>query len=377
MKPFKPIVALSRCSRYQEEEVRFAIEAIFASCGGLPALVQPGQKVLLKPNMLAAVTPAEAVTTHPLVVRVVAQLLIEAGAKVYIGDSPGSGSQEKAHALTGCQAVMEETGAKLLLLEEVCFKQAGQKGERLIPLAGELDQVDLIFNLAKLKTHSLTGMTAAVKNLYGCIPGRHKKLLHRDFPLPLDFSRLLIDLCLAVKPAFSLIDAVVAMEGVGPRRGKPRQAGLLLGSCNPFAVDAVAAAAAGFLPGEVTTTTLAEKMQLPGSKLSAIELRGATLDEIKIENFDRGVVSSGRVSKLLLNFPLAWFRNFNYARRPYPAVNRDLCSGCGSCAENCPLQIITMQNYLPDLELYECIRCYCCQEHCPEGAITLTGKAPG
>jgi uncharacterized Fe-S center protein len=242
---------------------------------------------------------------------------------------------------------------------------------RVIPLAAELDQVDLIINLAKLKTHSLTGMTAAVKNVYGCVPGNHKKRFHMEHPLPLDFSKLVVDICLAVKPAFSIIDAVVSMEGVGPRRGKPRQTGLLLASENPFALDTVAADIVGFKPEQVSTITVARTLKLPGSVLEEINLQGLLLDDYRIQDFDHGVVAAGKVSRLLANFPLAWLRNMRYARRPYPVLDRDLCTGCGICVENCPLQIISFEGSIPDIDQYECIRCYCCQELCAEGAIKL------
>jgi len=367
----KALVSITRCSRYQYDELREALMQLLAPFGGITALVSSGQKVLLKPNLLAAASPAEAVTTHPLVVKIIAELIIKAGGRVYIGDSPGNDDQEKAHQAAGYRKIMEETGSKMLLLNAVSEVKVKGTEERIIPLAAELNQVDLIINLAKLKTHSLTGLTAAVKNVYGCIPGKHKKRFHMEHPLPLDFSKLVVDICLAVKPAFSIIDAIVAMEGVGPRRGKARQTGLLLASGNPFALDVVAAEITGFTPGQVSTVAVAKSLKLPGSVLDDINLNNQLIDDYRIKNFDRGVVAAGKISKLLTNFPLAWFRNMLYARRPYPSIDSKLCTGCGACVENCPLQIISFNSSIPDIDQYECIRCYCCQELCAEGAIKL------
>jgi uncharacterized protein (DUF362 family)/NAD-dependent dihydropyrimidine dehydrogenase PreA subunit len=367
----KSVVSITRCNRYHPLELRKAMLDLLEPFGGIKALVRLGQKVLLKPNLLAAASPAEAVTTHPLVVKVMSELIIEAGGKVYIGDSPGSDSQAQAHQAAGYKQVMAETGAEMLLFENIKEVKVNGSKDRIIPLAAELDQVDLIINMAKLKTHSLTGMTAAVKNTYGCIAGNYKKRFHMEHPLPLDFSRLVVDVCLAVKPAFSIIDAIVAMEGVGPRRGKARQAGLLLASDNPFAVDTVAAEIAGFLPEQVTTIAVAKQLKLPGALLSDIDVNGLTIGESRLKDFDRGPADAGKVSRLIANFPLAWFRNMLYARRPYPAVDADACSGCGDCVENCPVQVIKMAGDIPDLDLYNCIRCYCCQELCAEGAIKL------
>ncbi|MBW6463680.1 MAG: DUF362 domain-containing protein [Firmicutes bacterium] len=371
MQSVKPRVYITRCSRYHYDEMRLSLIKLLDPFGGINALVSSGQKVLLKPNLLAAASPAEAVTTHPLVVKIMADLVTEAGGKVYIGDSPGSDSQDKAHQAAGYRQVMDETGAEMLLLNEVKEKKSHGNRVRVIPLAAELDRVDLIINLAKLKTHSLTGMTAAVKNVYGCVPGNHKKRFHMEHPLPLDFSKLVVDICLAVKPAFSIIDAVVSMEGVGPRRGKPRQTGLLLASENPFALDTVAAEIFGFMAEQVSTIAAARALNLTGSVLEDINLEGLLVDDYRIKDFDRGVVAAGKVSKLITNFPLAWLRNMRYARRPYPVLDRDLCTGCGVCAENCPLQIISFEGLIPDIDHHECIRCYCCQELCAEGAIKL------
>ena len=367
-------VSLARCSRYNLLEVRQAFSELLEPFGGIGAIVNPGQKVLLKPNLLAAAPPAEAVTTHPMVVKVLTELIQEAGGKVFIGDSPGNDQQQEAHRVGGLQKVMVETGAKMLLFKGVKEVKVNGFSERIIPLASELDQVDLVINLAKLKTHALTGLTAAVKNVFGCVAGNNKKRFHLEHPLPLDFSRLLIDVYLAVKPVFSIIDAVIAMEGMGPRRGKPRQLGLLMASPNAVALDSAAAEITGFRPEQMTTVAAARELKLPGSNLADLRIKGLTLDQSRVSNFDRGPADSGKVSHLITNFPLAWFRNMIYARRPYPRIDSALCNGCGVCYKNCPAQVIGFSGDIPDLDLYDCIRCYCCQELCAQGAIKLDGQ---
>jgi uncharacterized protein (DUF362 family)/NAD-dependent dihydropyrimidine dehydrogenase PreA subunit len=301
-----------------------------------------------------------------------ADLIREAGGQVYIGDGPGSDEQEYAHRVAGYEKICEETGAKLLIFREIIESVAPNTPSLILPLAAELEQVDLVINAAKFKTHPLTGMTAAVKNMYGVVAGKNKKRFHLEHPLPLDFSRVLIEVCLAAKPAFSIIDAVVAMEGLGPRRGKPRQVGLLLGSVNPFALDHVMAEIAGFRTEQVTTLMVAEQMNIPGSKSEEITVHGLNTDQCFLKNFDRGALTEGRVNRLLTNLPLAWLRNMLYARRPYPYIDQEFCTSCGECLENCPLQIITAEGKIPEIDHYECIRCYCCQEVCASGAIKLS-----
>ncbi len=362
-------VALVRCSRYHPQEVRSGLVQSLDYFGGIGALVRPGQKVLLKPNLLSAAPPAEAVTTHPLILKVMTELIHEAGGKVYIGDSPGHDSQEKAHHICGIQEVIEETGAGVIDFSDTVYRKVRGFKERNIPLAAELDQVDIIINVAKLKTHSLTGLTAAVKNIYGCVPGKSKARFHFEYPLPRDFSKFLLDVYYAVKPSFSIIDAVIAMEGAGPRRGKPRQLGLLMSSPNALALDNVAASVVGFRSNQVATLAAAGELRLPGSDLSAISVRGVKPEECRIADFDKGPASSGRLDRLIALFPIARIRDILTNRRPYPRINSDLCNGCGVCHENCPAQVIDFTASIPDIDFDGCIRCYCCQEFCARGAI--------
>lgn len=367
----KIAVSLSECKRYHPQTLRQALQQLLEPFNGIGAIVEQGQKVLLKPNLLAAAPPADAVTTHPLVIKVLTEMIQEVGGKVLIGDSPGSDGQEEAHRISGLQQVIAETGAEMLLFRTTKKVKVNGFKERTIPLTAEIDQADLIINVAKLKTHALTGLTAAVKNTYGCVAGNYKRRFHLEHPLPLDFSRLLIDVCMAVKPAFSIIDAVIAMEGAGPRRGKPRRVGLLMASPNAVALDSVAAEVAGFLPEQVATVAAARMLNLPGSNLADIKIAGLLLEECRVSDFDKGPAGSGKVSRLIANFPLTLFRNMLYARRPYPSVDGMLCNGCGICMDNCPAQVIELSDGTPDIDLYNCIRCYCCQELCSQGAFKL------
>ncbi len=367
-------VVITGCRHYHPVEVRQGLREIFKPFGGIESVIGRGQKILIKPNLLAAVPPAEAVTTHPLVVRVLAEMIQEAGGKVFIGDSPGSDRQELAHRVSGLEEVMKKTGAEMLVFEKIKEVESTIRGLKAIPLAAELDEVDLVINVGKLKTHSLTGMTGAVKNLFGCVVGANKKRFHLEHPLPLDFSRLLLSVSLAVKPAFSVLDAVVAMEGPGPRRGKPRQLGLLMGSPNPVALDTVAAEVLGFFPEQVTTVAAARDFKLNGADPDDIDLVGLSIEEARVTDFDRGPAATGKLSRLFALLPVAMLKNFFYARRPYPQVNRERCTGCGICREACPTQVIRITDGLASIEHYECIRCYCCQELCPHGAIMLVNS---
>ncbi len=367
----RAVVALENCRRYHPHTIHSSLKQLLEPFGGITGLVKPGQKVLLKPNLLSAAPPVEAVTTHPVVVKVITEMIQEAGGRVYIGDSPGSDSQEKALRVSGMYDVIEATGAEALIFNDPIDVEVNNFKKRVIPIAAALEQVDLVINVGKLKTHAFTGMTGAVKNVFGCVVGARKARFHFDYPLPLDFSRLLIDVYLAVQPSISILDAVIAMEGTGPRRGKPRQMGLLLASHNAVALDRVAAEITGFYPEAIPTLVAAKELNLAGTELPAILVKGLSLDESRVPDFDRGPAAGGKLSRLLAMFPLARIRDMFAARRPLPHINPQICNGCGVCRDNCPAQVIELKMSIPDIDYRDCIRCYCCQEFCAQGAIEL------
>jgi uncharacterized protein (DUF362 family)/NAD-dependent dihydropyrimidine dehydrogenase PreA subunit len=366
-----PLVSLVDCSRYQEDTINESLNHLLEPWGGPAGLVRPGWKVLLKPNLLTAAPPEEAVTTHPLLIGCLAALLIRQGARVYIGDSSGSGSPDRVNRVTGMQQVIEKTGAESLPFDKVNQVQFAGFYMRCLPLAAALNRMDLVINIGNLKTHALTGLTGAVKNTYGCVVGKHKQLLHLEYPLPKDFSELLLDIYLAVRPGLSILDAVVAMEGPGPRSGRPRRIGVLMASRSGVALDTVAAAITGFSIEQVTTLAAARRRGLPGTDLSNINIVGISWRDVAVADFDRGPAAAGSVGGLPVRILLSRLRNRIVLSRRYPVVISHLCSGCGECVEHCPPQVIEIRNHKASIKRKGCIRCYCCQEFCPRGAIKI------
>ncbi len=366
------LVSIAGCKSYHQDTIRLKFEELLEPWGGINYFVRPHQKVLLKPNLLAAAKPEEVVTTHPNVIRVLAELVQSAGGKVFIGDSPGSDDYELVYRMTGMHHAAKETNSELITFDHYTRKEYyGNRKTSELQLAAVLDEMDVVINVAKLKTHPLTGLTAAVKNTFGCIVGKKKARMHYEYPLPHDFSRMLIDVYLAVKPALSIIDAIIALEGIGPRKGKPRNTGLLMASPNAVALDRVAAELTGFRQDQVTTLTAAREKSLSGVNLPDIRIEGQSLNESRIDTFDKGTASGGKIGRLIASFPQAWLRGWLERRRPYPFIDEQACNSCGKCAEDCPAQIIIIEDGIPDIDLKSCIRCYCCREFCPRGAVNL------
>lgn len=357
MKP--PVVAFAACPDYGSA-LAPALDALLAHLGGWCALVRPGQKVLVKPNLLSDATPDKAITTHPELVRQVVRGLKRAGAVVEVGDSPaGAMNLAQVWRTTGMAEVCASEQVPLLAFEQGSTRQVSRDGHAFA-VASAVMEADLIVSLPKVKTHSLTTLTAAVKNFYGVLPGYQKAQLHKAYPKPKRFCRMLRALHAALPPNLSIADGVIGMEGEGPANGKPVPLGFLAASADAVALDLALCQALRIDPRRVPY--LAECVT--DGKPAPFELRGG-LPEIGRFRVPSG---SGHLLQMLpdpllrLVMPLVWVR---------PAFDEQ-CIFCGRCAAACPVQALTVaRGKRPVLNRRACIACCCCHEVCPAHAIRM------
>jgi uncharacterized protein (DUF362 family) len=209
----KARVAVTPCGNYDIERVRRAVRESLAQLPEAERLLTPGRKVLLKPNLLSSNKgPEQPVNTHPAVVRAVAEFLIERGCKVSIGDSCGSvrpGATDKALLTSGLTAIAADTGAKIINFDRAPCQRLGSGKFPEIMITNAVKDAEVIINLPKLKTHGLTFLTGAVKNLYGTIPGKGKKTGHVMAPKPAALAEILVDLLAAIRPQLTIMDAII------------------------------------------------------------------------------------------------------------------------------------------------------------------------
>lgn len=366
-------VSLARCGTYDEAVLRPAVEAVLAPLGGLDAFVRPGQRVLLKLNLLSDHPPERAVTTQPELVRVLVRMVQERGARPVVGDSPG-GARTAAgfRALlrkTGIQAVLDETGAELADFDGHTAEVTAPPDavfRRFTVARAPLD-ADVVIALPRLKTHELTGLTCAVKLAYGYLPGLAKPQghLHSAGDLP-RFSDLVVDLHRSVPCHLVVADAVVAMEGQGPSQGRPRSLGLLLAGTSAPAVDWVAARVVGMEPTGLPLVQAALRRGLGPAGDEDLDLRGVPLEAVRVSDFappqslQVGPIG-GAVSRHVQRLVSA-----------RPEVDREACVACGQCIASCPPGALTAgPDGRPRLDLARCIRCWCCAELCPVGAARV------
>ncbi len=363
-------VSITKCGSYLEEEVAKAVAEALRLIGGLDSIVKPGQRVLLKVNMLNGKPPEAAVTTHPAIVKAVIEEVKKVGGKPIIGDSPGGVSTrvENIYTSTGIRRVAEECGAELVVFESeqpVKVQNPDARVLKEIHIAKPVAEADVIINLPKLKTHALTLYTGAIKNLFGVIPGAGKSQIHRIAPKPDKFGHALVDILEVVKPSLTIIDGVVGMEGNGPSAGIPRKVGVVIAGRDPVSCDVVGSSIIGFNPLQICTTKAAVRRRVGIGNIDDIEVLGVPISEAKVEDFLHPLTG------FLLIFPEFLWRLAASAFKVRPYINKGKCTGCGLCVKSCPVEAMVLKKRVPLIDYKECIECFCCHELCPQMAITL------
>lgn len=360
-------VAVVRCKTYNVEAVKPALEEAVNAVNGLD-FVMPGMKIIIKPNLVSFKKPDAAATTHPALLEALVEMLLARGADVTIGDSPGGPHSlpllNRVYTATGMDR-LEKLGAKLnrnMNEKNVDFPEG--KVLKNFTYTEYLDEADAIIDFCKLKSHGMLGMSAAVKNLFGTIPGLKKPEVHYKFQNDAEFADMLVDLNEYFKPRLAICDAVVGMEGNGPTAGTPRQIGAIIASKSTYYADVVGAELIGMnIDGLPTLQAAYERGFAPASSKNLRvygDIRALTVDDFKAPPV-RGLsfMRKGNVLHFISKAAL----------EHKPTLKKRLCVGCGECARMCPAKAIEMKNKKPHINREKCIRCFCCQEFCPRAAM--------
>jgi uncharacterized protein (DUF362 family)/Pyruvate/2-oxoacid:ferredoxin oxidoreductase delta subunit len=358
-------VALLSCSDYDSIKVTETVTRAVDLVGGMKAFVRPGQRVLLKPNLLSARPPEKRVTTDPAVVLAVGRLVQKAGGEVIIGDSPALDSFRQVARLTGMKEVAEALGADLTeLTESTRIKPSPESLFKGLHLASQALEADVVINLPKLKTHCQMLLTLGVKNLFGTVVAQRKAEWHSVAGIDRGtFASLLLDICRAVKPALTILDGVWGMEGHGPSNGSPRHFGLVAASADPLALDLAICRLLGVPWDRFPLYKAALQRGLFSGDPQSLVIKGE--DERRFQG--KSLILPELDSLDFLPRALSpWARRY-LASRPVRLLDR--CTNCYACADICPAQCISQGPQGLAFDFDRCIRCYCCQEVCPQDAI--------
>lgn len=332
------------------------------------------KKILLKPNLLMPASPEKAITTHPLVLEAIIEVLKEKEVKeIYIGDTPGNSSTNIDHLykITGLKELAERQKVNLVNLYTYGLINISNKIAGSIPITKFIKEVDYIINVPKLKTHTFMLMTCTIKNTFGLVPGMNKSKMHAIAINPKNFAEILVDIFKEVNPIINIVDAIIGMEGEGPSAGVPRKFGKIIIGTDPIAVDVISSLILGYKPEDIYTNIIGYEKGLGELKLDKIEVIGE--EKEKLYNSDVNKVTNfhslaQKVPPFMSNF-ISFL--FDKLVRHYPVIMDEKCIKCRICENACPNKAISLTDKKMVLDYKKCISCFCCHELCPQKAIKL------
>lgn len=415
----KSKVIVLPCEAYDEERIYTLMKEGLVQLGGLDNLIDKGEKILLKPNLLKKAEVEKAVITHPVVVGAFARILREEGYKnIVLADSCGHGTTKQVIQGTGMDTYLEKYQIPAIDYTKgvrVENPDGVQAKEFILPK--ELLEAECVISLSKMKTHALERITGAVKNSYGFVYGKNKAIGHTKYPSADSFARMLIDLNQYVKPRLYIMDGITAMEGNGPGSGDPVAMNMILMSTDPVALDSVFARLVYLKTEMVPTNYHGEKMGLGNCREENIEVvvveenpsASAVRDEgseitgrekqrqnakVSVDKKQIGIDVVCNVISMEALIEKYGNPNFNvdrtkvrnnvwtklakalniFQKKPY--IEPDKCIRCGICVNSCPVpgkavDFRNGKNNPPVYDYKKCIRCFCCQEMCPKKAIKV------
>lgn len=360
----KSKVIIRPCANYETSAVERAVFEVFEAAGGF-GLVQKGARVLVKINLLNASPPEKAVVTHPEVTRAVIRVVKEAGGVPVVGDSPGldqSWMAERVLKSSGTFDVCTEEGvdmAPFFLKGYGTVELPNAKRLSTVHIAREILEADVVIGVSKAKSHMQAVYTGAIKNFFGALPQKDRKIAH-SLPDLRSFSESLVDIFSACRHHLGIMDAVVGMEGRGPADGPPRHLGLILGSTDFVALDTVTTYCIGYDHLDIPYLDIAAEAGLGKDDLERIEINGPPIADVK-KNFVPAPTALQRMPGFMNKLGM-WLWSVE------PKMT-SACTSCGHCASICPVHAIKIGTKRAIIDYDKCILCFCCHELCPDHAV--------
>lgn len=343
-----------------------SLERLVEPFGGWAGIVAPGERVAVKINLLRAAPPEKAVTTHPETLACVLRALRAAGADPFVADSPGGpngpAKVARAYKISGIAGVCAAEGVQIVDVEDDRAVLHAPEGRlyRSFTVGRAFLDADAVVQVGVLKTHQLMRLTGGVKLTYGVVPGLTKAHLHVKAQRRDDFADMLLDLHLALRPRFTVIDGIIAMEGQGPGSGTPRELGSLFAARDCLALDAAIADRTAHERGSVYTIAASVRRGL----LDIADPYRPAGDPIEPDHGFKPV--RGDMQEFLPPALHRLARNLVTSRPRL--VDANACIRCNECAAICGTRAIAMDP-LPDYDDSACVRCFACTEVCPTAAI--------
>ncbi|MCG8363093.1 MAG: DUF362 domain-containing protein [Pseudanabaenales cyanobacterium] len=256
------VVSLLNANSYQLQPLRSNLEVLLEPLGGMHAIVKPGDRVLLKPNLLTGARPTKECTTRPELVYCVAQLVKAAAGKPFLADSPAFGSARGVAEANGYLPLVEELDLPIVELRGKRYRTDSAEFGNFL-LSKETMEADVVINLPKVKSHAQLTLTLGVKNLFGCVPGKMKAWWHMEAGKDRTrFGAMLVETARTIAPDLTIMDGIIGHEGNGPSGGEPRSLGILAASQDVFALDRAMVEILDVNPAQVPTIVQSQRLGL-------------------------------------------------------------------------------------------------------------------
>ena len=366
----KSLVSVRKSSEYELAGLKEIVNNCMDDLGGLKSMINRSDKVLLKPNLLRSSNPGQAIVTHPTFVEAVAELLVDHGAQLSLGDSPPLGNLARVLSKSGYDNFMKRLNVKPCpFTRKRSLDCLNSRLFRRLELAEEVFEFDKVVNLPKIKTHCQMGLTLAVKNLFGTVIGTDKASWHLRAGKNIDsFATVLVQIYEQISPMVSIVDGVLGMEGNGPNSGKPRRIGIVAAGQDAVALDSVIASLLDFPIDLVKTCVVGSDLGLGVTDPEGIAVVGDELDGFPITDFERP-------KSMTMSWNLSYWNPFRRFLENHvitkPAIDASICKSCGVCMNHCPPGAIKSKNGMMKIDTRVCISCFCCHELCDNDAVMI------
>ena len=206
------------------------------------------KSAFIKMNIVRPATPDSCIITHPMVVEGLINVLREYGlTKIIVGDGPAAGvDTNTAFKKSGYLDLAKKMGVQLLDINQAeLVKKRWDYGSLELPR--DLFENDLYINVPKMKTHFHAGVTLSIKNQQGLLTKQAKKDNHCQY----DLHHSLMAIAKVVQPDLVIVDAIDAMEGEGPTKGKRKHAGVMVFGDNMLETDIACCYFMGVIPSQI------------------------------------------------------------------------------------------------------------------------------
>ncbi|OGS25880.1 MAG: hypothetical protein A2297_04390 [Elusimicrobia bacterium RIFOXYB2_FULL_48_7] len=362
-----PKVSITVCKDYNPANLSRAIGENLELLGGLGNFIKPGERILVKPNLLGAHAPEEAVTTHPEFVRAVVRMVRHSGATPILGDSPSLMDIDDVWRKTGLKQVSAEENVEVMNFSNYAVKEfpINHPTIKNIYLSQFAFDVDGIINLPKFKTHELTTLTLGMKNFFGLVPGLNKVNYHKFAHSTELFSEVIAELYRIIRPKvrLTIIDGILGMDGEGPQLGRVRPMDLVLAGGDPLALDCVGYELFGINPSKIPLIKFCRERNLGETDINKITVVGVPIKQALVKDPlapKSGLINyvAEPVKAVLLKY--LWVK---------PKIMQGKCKQCMKCFEICPAKTIHKEGKQLNIHWDKCISCFCCMEVCSHKAI--------